>query len=129
MRAPLRGKLIGGFLLVFVAGAIAGAFLGAAESRHHHMVNAHRSVVEKVRSRVQSRLELTPEQMKKAEPAVDNAARQLEEIRSETGRRVQKIFAEADRDIAPQLTDAQRAKMKELEAQQKSRAGQDGEGH
>lgn len=116
MSAPLRWKLLAGFLLVFVAGLVAGAFLGSAQARHHRLDFAHHgSLAEKVRKRM-SRLDLTPEQMAKAAPVFDGTAHQLEEIRAETGRRVHEAFVAADGEIAPYLTPQQRAKLKALEA-------------
>lgn len=121
MSAPLRWKLIGGFLVVFIAGGVAGGFLGVLEARHHRFdFSGHGSLVEKVRDRMQSRLDLTPEQLKETDPILDHAARQLEEIRAETGKGVREVFVETDRQLAPHLTDAQRRKMKELEAQRKA---------
>ncbi len=116
MSAPLRWKLLAGFLLVFLAGLVAGAFLGAAQARHHRLDFAHHgSLGEKVRKRMQSRLDLTPEQMARGAPILDKAARQLEEIRAQTGRRVHEAFAAADEELAPYLTPQQRAKLKALE--------------
>ena len=117
MSAPLRWKLLAGFLLVFVAGLVAGAFLGAAQARHHRLDFAHHgSLGEKVRKRM-SRLDLTPEQMAKAAPIFDRTTEQLEEIRAETGQRVHEAFVAADDELAPGLTPQQRAKLKALEAQ------------
>lgn len=123
MSAPLRWKLIGGFLLVFIAGGVTGAFLGVLEARHHRFdFSHHGSLVEKVRDRMQSRLDLTTEQLQETGPILDKSARQLEEIRAETGRRVREVFTETDRQLAPHLTDAQRQKMEKLEAQRKAAA-------
>ncbi|MBA3652198.1 MAG: hypothetical protein H0W66_12145, partial [Chthoniobacterales bacterium] len=100
MSAPLRWKLLAGFLLVFVAGLVAGEFLGAAQARHHRLDFAHHgSLADKVRKRM-SRLDLTPEQMAKAAPIFDRTTHQLEEIRAETGRHVHEAFAAADDELA-----------------------------
>ena len=117
MSAPLRWKLLAGFLLVFLAGLVAGAFLGAAQARHHRLDFAHHgSLGEKVRKRMQSRLDLTSEQIARTAPILDKTARQLEEIRAQTGRRVHDTFAAADHELAPYLTPEQRAKLKALGA-------------
>lgn len=123
MSVPLRWKLIGGFLLVFIAGGIAGAFVGAMQSRHHRFAAAQNgSLVETVRKRMQSRLDLTPEQMVRARPVLDHAAHQLEQIRDGTGRSVREIFDQTDQQLAPELTAAQRKKMEQLEAQRRAAA-------
>lgn len=125
MNAPLRWKLIGGFLVVFIAGGIAGAFLGAVIERHHRWEAVHQGpLVQRVRNRMQSRLDLTPEQMKKTEPILEKAAQHLEEIREESGQRVRGVFSETDREMAPALTDAQRKKLQTLVAQRKAAAAE-----
>jgi hypothetical protein len=130
MTAPLRWKLIGGFAVVFIAGGIAGAVFGAVLERHHRWESAHHGpLVQRVRDRMRSRLDLTPEQMKKADPILEKAAARLEEIRRESGQRVRGVFFEIDRELAPQLTDAQRRKMEEFEAQQRTAADREHQRH
>lgn len=122
MTASLKGKLLAAFLLVFFAGLVAGAFLGAAHSRHHRGESGHhRDLAERLRHRMQERLELTPEQMKKTTPIFQKAARDLEAIRAETGRRVHDTLAAADRALQPELTAQQRAKLAKLEEELKSK--------
>lgn len=118
MSAPLRWKLVGGFLLVFIAGLIAGAFLGAVETRHHRADFArHEVLTERIRNRMQSRLDLTPQQLAKTAPIFDKTARQIEDIRKETSRRIHETFAAADDELAPALTPGQRARLDALEAE------------
>ena len=121
MSRPLRWKLIAGFLLVFVAGLVLGVLLGADQMRKHRLDYAHHGVLaEKLRNRMQSRLDLTPEQVKQTAPIFDATARQLEQIRIETTQHVHAAFEEADRKLAPQLTAEQRLKMENLEAKHDS---------
>ena len=116
MSPALRWKLIAGFLLVFIAGGTTGAFFGAS-----HTLNAlfhpprHGMLAEHMRNRLQRELDLTPEQMAKISPIIDKTATQLEQIRQETGQRVHGIISEAHRQMATNLTDEQRAKLKNLE--------------
>jgi Spy/CpxP family protein refolding chaperone len=117
MSASLKWKLIAGFVVVFFAGLAAGAFLGAVQSRHHRMnFNRIHPLAERVRNRMQQRLELTPEQIKQTAPIFDKTARELEAIRAETGRRVHETLAASDRELAPVLTPAQRAKLAAMQA-------------
>lgn len=116
MNAPLRWKLLAGFVLVFIAGLVAGAFVGAAQSRHYRMdFGRHEPLAQRIRNRMQARLDLTPEQVAKTAPVFDKTARQIEAIRTETSRRVRETFAAADNELAPDLTPEQRAKLKALE--------------
>ena len=42
MNRVLKWKLLGGFALVFIAGGMAGAFVGAAHARHSFLVCSRR---------------------------------------------------------------------------------------
>jgi len=117
MNRALKWKLIVGFVLVFAAGGMTGAFFGASHARHLFFAEPHRGMMsERMRDRFRAQLNLTPEQVAKISPIMDKAAAQLEEIRRTTGRRVRETFAEAHREMAADLTEEQRAKLQEIEA-------------
>jgi len=115
MSPALRWKLIAGFLLVFIAGGTTGAFFGASHMRNAFFhLPRHGMLAEHMRNRLQRELDLTPEQMAKISPIIDKTAAQLEQIRQETGQRVRGIISDAHREIAANLNDEQRAKLKNL---------------
>jgi len=115
MNAGLKWKLITGFVLVFIAGGLTGGFLAAGITRHFFSVEAHRGLAaEHMRERLRRQLDLTPEQMTKISPILDQAAKELEEIRKDTTRQVHDVFAQARRDISSDLTDEQREKLKRI---------------
>jgi len=117
MNRALKWKLIIGFVLVFVAGGMTGAFLGASHARHLFFAQPHRGMIsQRMRDHYRAKLNLTPEQVAKISPIIDKAAAQLEEIRGTTGRRVHETIAEAHREMAADLTEEQRAKLQEIEA-------------
>ncbi len=117
MSTSLKWRLVLGFSLVFVAGIAMGSFIGAARSRHGGSTGPRNQLlVERLRNRMQMRLDLTPEQIKKTAPIFDKAARELEQVRTDTARRVHAVMAEANHDLAPALTAEQRAKLEALEA-------------
>jgi Spy/CpxP family protein refolding chaperone len=117
MNRALKWKLIVGFVLVFVAGGMTGAFLGASHARHLFFAQPHRGMIsQRMRDHYRAKLNLTPEQVAKISPIIDKAAAQLEEIRGTTGRRVHETIAEAHREMAADLTEEQRAKLQEIEA-------------
>lgn len=117
MNTALKWKLVLGFLLVFLAGAATGGFLAVRQVRHLRadFAHSHHWLAERMRSRMQAELDLTPAQIAKTALIFDRAASELEKIRAETGERVQQIIAEANRALAPELTDAQRAKLEAME--------------
>jgi len=117
MNRALKWKLIVGFVLVFVAGGMTGAFFGASHARHLFFAQPHRGMMsERMRNLFRAQLNLTPEQVTKISPIIDKMAAQLEEIRGTTGRRVHETIAEAHREMAADLTEEQRAKLQEIEA-------------
>ena len=116
MNRTLQWKLIAGFMLVFVAGGITGAFLGGLYARHLFF-EFHRpeQIGARMKERLRTELNLTPEQVAKISPIIDKTAVQLRDIRRETGRRVHETIAEAHRQMAANLTDEQRQKLQQIE--------------
>ena len=116
MNRALRWKLIAGFLLVFVAGVISGAFLGGMYAQHHFFAFHRPELIGgRMKERLRTELNLTPEQVAKISPIIDKAATQLRDIRRETARRVHETIAEAHRQMAVNLTDEQRQKLQQIE--------------
>ena len=116
MNQALKWKLIAGFILVFVAGGISGAFLGGLYARHLFFGFHHpEQIGARMKERLRAELNLTPEQVAKISPIIDKTAVQLREIRLETARHVHETIAEAHRQMAVSLTDEQRQKLQQIE--------------
>jgi Spy/CpxP family protein refolding chaperone len=116
MNRALQWKLIAGFVLVFVAGGITGAFVGGSYARHHFL-ELHRPerIGAQMKERLRADLNLTPEQVAKISPIIDKTASQLRDIRRDTGQRVHQVMAESHRQMAANLTDEQRQKLQQIE--------------
>ena len=116
MNRALQWKLIAGFMLVFVAGGITGAFVGGSFARHHFLA-LHRPelIGGRMKERLRAELNLTPEQVAKISPIIDKTAAQLRDIRRDTARRVHETMAEAHRQMAVNLTDEQRQKLQQIQ--------------
>jgi len=122
MNRALQWKLIAGFILVFIAGGMTGAFFGAVHARHLFFEFHHPGLMGvRMRDRLRTELKLTPEQVAKISPIIDKTAAQLAEIRKETGRRVHEIMIGAHREMAANLTGDQRLKLQEIEARHRHR--------
>jgi gas vesicle protein len=122
MNAALKWKLIAGFSLVFVAGGLTGGFVGATHARHFFLGPPHsHGLPDRLRERLQRQLELTPDQIGKISPIIDQTASKLESIRFETAQRVRATLEESHRQIAPELTPDQRVKLEEIELSHKKR--------
>src|SRR6266436_910993 len=116
MNRALQWKLVAGFILVFVAGGISGAFLGGLYAQHHFL-EFHRPelIGARMKDRLRAELKLTPEQIAKISPIIDKAAVQLREIRRDTARRVHETIADAHGQMAVNLSDEQRQKLQQIE--------------
>jgi len=116
MNRALQWKLIAGFLLVFVAGGITGAFIGGwyAQNQFFELHHPER-IGGRMKERLRAELNLTPEQLAKISPIIDKTTAQLRDIRRDTGRRVHEIIADAHQQMATQLTDEQRQRLNQLE--------------
>jgi protein CpxP len=122
MNRALKWKLIAGFLLVFLAGGLTGAFLGASHVRHFFFKHHHRGdISERMRERLRRELDLTPDQVARISPILDRAAAQLQQMRRDTGQRVREILDETHRQIAPTLTDEQRQKLQRMKERHRHR--------
>jgi Spy/CpxP family protein refolding chaperone len=116
MNRALQWKLIAGFLLVFIAGGITGAFVGGSYAQHQFFELHHpERIGGQMKERLRAELNLTPEQVAKISPIIDKTTAQLREIRRDTGRRVHEIIADAHHQMAAQLTDQQRQKLTQIE--------------
>ena len=126
MNRALQWKLIAGFLLVFIAGGTTGAFFGASHARHHYFESPRRGLMsERMRNYLRRKLDLTPEQIGRISPVIDKTAAQLEQVRQETGQRVHGVIINAHEQMAADLTEQQRAKLKEIETRYRHWHGHD----
>jgi Spy/CpxP family protein refolding chaperone len=101
-------RLAVGVLVVFAAGMATGMFVGARKAhdvlafKHHHRMGEH------MREHLTRRLQLTPEQVEKLNPIIDDTSKRLHEIRRESGKRVADTMQQAQDAMAPHLTPEQR---------------------
>jgi hypothetical protein len=116
MNRPLQWKLMAGFLLVFIAGGITGAFIGGSYARHHFFELHHpERIAGRMKERLRTELDLTPEQLAKISPIIDKTTAQLRDIRRDTGRRVHDVITDAHQQMAAELNDQQRQKLMQIE--------------
>jgi Spy/CpxP family protein refolding chaperone len=115
MNNALKWKLIAGFVLVFVAGGLTGAFVAAATTRNYFFDASHHDVAaERMRERLKRELDLTPDQLTKISPVIEKTVAQLESIRKETAHRVRETFSDAHRQIEADLTPEQKVKFERM---------------
>ncbi len=102
------------FLVVFLAGGAVGLFAGAYQVRRHFGHGPRGFSSERMREHLRRELQLTPEQTAQVNPVIDRTAAQLESIRRETGERVLETMRASHSEIAPLLTEEQRARLDQM---------------
>ena len=121
MNRSLQWKLIAGFILVFIAGAMSGFFFASMQARRMFgEFHQPTLVAARMKERLRTELNLTPEQVAAISPILEKSATQLEQIRMETGRRVHQTFMDSHREMAMHLTGEQRNKLQEMQTRRHS---------
>ncbi len=115
MTRSLQWRIALGVVVIFLAGAATGLFAGVWHAHHTFVLRHGGRPGEGMRAHLQHALQLTPEQEKALRPAFDQMTAQLQDIRADSGRRVAETMAQVQRDIAPQLTPEQKARLTKME--------------
>lgn len=124
MNTALKWRLAVGVLVVFVAGIATGVFASAWRF-HQHAGRGHADALgERMRHHLQTQLGLNAEQVEKINPVIDQTAERLNAVRRETGRRVNEIMEQSRRDLAPNLTAEQLARLDQMRARHHRRMRQ-----
>jgi Spy/CpxP family protein refolding chaperone len=115
MRIGANTRIVVALVLVFLAGIASGVFAGAWHARHVFAGRHGERMGERMREHLQHQLKLTPAQLQEMNPIFDDLARQLQEIRAESGRRVSETMARAHEQLAAHLTPAQQGELRQIE--------------
>ncbi len=119
MTRKLKWAIAAGVLMVFIAGAATGSFIGARKAHDVLVFKHHERSGERMREHLIRELELTPEQIEKVSPIVDDTSRRLHEIRRESRRRVSATMQGAHSAMAPHLTPQQLERLETMKHRHK----------
>jgi hypothetical protein len=75
-----------------------------------------KTLAERMRHRLRVELRLTDDQLAKISPIIDKTAARLQDIRRSSGQQAHEAMVESHREMAPNLTVEQRAKLQALES-------------
>src|ERR1035437_9981574 len=107
-------------LAIFLAGGGSGAFVGWQMCRRTPIALVPPAEIgARLRARFQSRLDLTPDQVQKIDPMIDQAMRRVEAIRKETASRVFANVSNLHEQVLAVLTPEQKLKYEELERERR----------
>ena len=119
MTRGLKWALAAGVAMVFAAGMATGTFVGARKAQDVLAFRHHGRMGERMRHHLIRELELTPEQIEKLSPIIDDTSRRLQEIRMESGRKVADTMRESHAAMTPHLTPDQRERLKTMKMRHK----------
>ncbi len=115
MITPAQAKAIAYSVAIFLLGGLAGAAIALGVSRQAwprppfiHDMSQH------LQARLQAKLELTPAQLQKIQPAIAKLAADMQGIHTETMKRGSKLMDDFYAAIAVELTSGQKQKLEEL---------------
>jgi Spy/CpxP family protein refolding chaperone len=107
-------------LLIFVGGFVSGLLLAPMIGRSFLSPPHPGDLSRHMLSRLQSSLQLTPEQTEQIKPLMDETTADMETIRSETTKRVTDRISETNAKIRLLLTPEQKKRFEEMEAQRRA---------
>jgi len=120
MSALPQSKIVIYLASIFLVGAISGAVVawGAAKERRVDVnTRKHttmRDVCDHLKKRYQSHLDLTPAQMEKVEPILDETWKQMRAIHGRTMQEIDEVLDRSNAEIARELTPQQQVKLVEM---------------
>jgi Spy/CpxP family protein refolding chaperone len=115
MTTALKWRIAVGLLLVFLAGVATGVFAGAWHARDAFAGRHGPRMGDRMRERLVRELELTPEQVRQMSPILDDTARRLQEIRRESGGRVNEVLTQSHQQLGAYLTPDQKDRWEDMQ--------------
>lgn len=109
--------------LIFLAGLVTGALVAPIVGRTFLRPPGPEQMARQMMSRLQSRLQLSPQQKTEAQPIIVQTSADLVAIRRETTKRVSKRIEETNRAISALLTPEQKADFEKMETERRKRLG------
>ena len=108
-------------LAIFLAGGGSGALIAWKVSRRTPIPPMPPAEIgTRLRARFQTRLDLTPDQVQKINPMIDQSMRRLEIIRKETASQVFSNVSTLHEEVLTVLTPEQKVKFEELERERRA---------
>ena len=103
---------------IFIAGAAFGTVVGYTSGKREAVVPARqKEMSERTLRRLEARLALTPEQIARVKPIVEQNSAAMQSIHRESWQRVSETFKRMNAQIAGHLTEDQKQKLEAMESE------------
>lgn len=122
MNEPMRWRMFAYMLALFIAGAICGAAVMSRMAAGSQTLKVGRTgeIEGIIKQKLELNLELTPEQRGKFEPLIKKTSVELEASHLDCLKRCSDAVDKMHEQIIPDLTEEQRAKLKQLEVERRA---------
>ena len=111
-----KGKAILYLVAIFIAGAACGSIIGYSSGKQQGVSPARqKEISERTLKRLQSRLSLSPEQIGKIKPIVEQNSASMQNLQRESWLRVSDTFKRMNAQISNHLTEEQKRKLEAME--------------
>lgn len=120
MNQLTRRKIILYLAAIFVAGGISGAVITWGPARQARFKpRTMGKMCDDMRKQLQSRLHLSPEQVRKIEPILEQTAKEIEAVHQRTIEEIEEVLQKSNQEIAKQLNADQQAELNKLEQERR----------
>ena len=132
MNSLTKSKIALYLAVIFTAGGITGTVIAWGSAKRKMLQPASmETVCSFMEDRLKSRLDLTPEQLQKIKPILNQPAREMKAIHAKTMEEIDQTIQRANKQIARELTEEQKRKLEQMERErcdfmQKRMKGQPG---
>ena len=118
-----KGKAILYLVSIFLAGAVGGTVVGYTSGKRKGFPSppCTSEMTRHIMARFQSQLDLTPAQVEKIQPLVEQTSADMGAIHRESWRQVSEGFKKLNQQIAEYLTEGQRKKLEALESERREK--------
>jgi len=127
MNGVTKFKIICYIAATFLAGAVAGGVVGyKAGQQRHFKPPKPQEMSESISSTLNTRLQLTPDQLGKIKPLVDQACADIQARSREQRREISYCFEKMDLEIAALLTPSQQDEFGKMQQERRESKGKHG---
>jgi Spy/CpxP family protein refolding chaperone len=113
-----KSRIILYLAIIFVAGGVTGAVISWSGAKHRGMGPPDpKQMCRHIQDRLQSELDLTPEQVRRLKPLLERRVQEMEAIHSRTVQEIEALIRKSNQEmaVALELTPTQKAKLEEMD--------------
>lgn len=120
MNSLSQSKIVLYLAVIFVAGGITGTVIAWGSAKRKMLQPpSMEKVCSFMEDKLKSRLDLTPEQMAKIQPILNQTACEMKAIHAQTLEQIDRTIQKANEQIAKELNAEQRRKLEEMEIERR----------